>query len=172
MVLGLITQWLNPLREFLAPSFSPQLESAAPLLALRWYGTGTVPSCRRPALVRVHWPIGGQPRSHRQRWRLRVSVDASLSFVRHFRQFARLCPSSSESLPPDCSKIFSVLPYRRFPTSSLHSYFEVHGAKPVSTLQDSALRRRNVAAVLLQRQVRAASRTAQSARVRTTAEQS
>ena len=41
MVLGLITQWLNPLREFLAPSFSPQLESAAPLLALRWYGTGT-----------------------------------------------------------------------------------------------------------------------------------
>jgi hypothetical protein len=41
VVLGLITQWLNPLREFLAPSFSPQLESAAPLLALpvQWYGT-------------------------------------------------------------------------------------------------------------------------------------
>ena len=37
VVLGLITQWLNPLREFLAPSFSPQLESAAPLLALRLY---------------------------------------------------------------------------------------------------------------------------------------
>ena len=37
MVLGLITQWLNPLRDFLAPSFSPQLESAAPLLALQLY---------------------------------------------------------------------------------------------------------------------------------------
>jgi hypothetical protein len=33
---------LNPLREFLASSFSPQLESAAPLLALLAYGgTGT-----------------------------------------------------------------------------------------------------------------------------------
>ena len=37
VLLGLITQWLNPLREFLAPSFSPQLESAAPLLALQLY---------------------------------------------------------------------------------------------------------------------------------------
>ena len=35
VLLGLIPQWLNPLREFLAPSFSPQLESAAPLLALQ-----------------------------------------------------------------------------------------------------------------------------------------
>ena len=40
MVLELLTQWLNPLRELSAPSFTPQSESAAPLLALlyhRWY---------------------------------------------------------------------------------------------------------------------------------------
>ena len=50
MVLELITQWLNPLREFSAPSFTPQSESAAPLIALlyrRWYvlrtsTTGTI----------------------------------------------------------------------------------------------------------------------------------
>ena len=34
MVLELLTQWLNPLREFSALSFTPQSESAAPLLAL------------------------------------------------------------------------------------------------------------------------------------------
>ena len=34
VVLELLTQWLNPLREFSAPSFTPQSESAAPLLAL------------------------------------------------------------------------------------------------------------------------------------------
>ena len=40
VVLELLTQWLNPLRELSAPSFTPQSESAAPLLALlyhRWY---------------------------------------------------------------------------------------------------------------------------------------
>ena len=36
VVLELITQWLKPLREFSAPSFTPQWESesATPLLAL------------------------------------------------------------------------------------------------------------------------------------------
>ena len=40
MVLELITLCFKPLREFSAPSFTPQSESAAPLLALlyhRWY---------------------------------------------------------------------------------------------------------------------------------------
>ena len=50
MVLELITQWLNPLREFSAPSFTPQSESAAPLLALLYCTAvgGTLSTSRIP----------------------------------------------------------------------------------------------------------------------------
>ena len=44
VLLELLTQWLKPLRECSAPTFTPQSESAAPLLALLYCtvgGTGT-----------------------------------------------------------------------------------------------------------------------------------
>ena len=56
VVLGLITQWLNPLREFLAPCFSPQLESAAPLVQL-YTPAGRPDKCWRSGLFLANHPL-------------------------------------------------------------------------------------------------------------------